>query len=242
MRIKLWIVGMVFCFVGSSVFAAESASREENVGVGAGVVVGAVIAGPPGAIIGGAIGATLGDVFGKRRQEVVTLSADLDGSQRRVGELERSVVVLNRDIDSLTGDLEQLQTVARPELLALLQAGIEMELLFRTDEHVLNGATSERLDVLASSIAAMTDVNIKLDGYADERGDAAYNQGLSVRRVEHVRDLLRASGVPAHRIQINAHGESRATDSNVDSYALERKVSLMLFIDESLSFAANPAE
>ena len=240
MRIKSWIVGIVVCFVGSSVFAAESASREENVGVGAGVVVGAVIGGPPGAIIGGAIGAKLGDVFGKRKKEVARLGSELDGSQRRVGELERSVVVLNRDVDSLGGDLEQLRTVSRPELLALMQAGIEMELLFRTDEHVLSGATSERLDVLAASIAAMPDVNIKLDGYADERGDAAYNQGLSVRRVEHVRDLLRASGVPANRIQINAHGESPATDSTVDSYAFERKVSLVLFIDESPSFAANP--
>jgi len=242
MRIKSWILGVVFCLVGSSVFAADRASGEENVGVGAGIVVGAAIAGPPGAILGGAIGAKLGDVFGKRKQEVARLDAELDGSQQRVGELEHTVVVLNRDIDSLGADMDQLHAVARPELLALLQAGIEMELLFRTDEHVLSTTTSDRLDELATSIAAMADVNIKLDGYADERGDAAYNQGLSVLRVEHVRDLLRASGVPANRIQINAHGESPSADSSVDSYALERKVRLTLFIDASPSFAANPVQ
>jgi len=242
MRIKSWILGVIFCLVGSSVFAADRASREENVGVGAGVAVGAVIAGPPGAILGGAIGAKLGDIFGKRKQEIARLGTELEVSEQRVGELRQTVVVLNRDLDSLGAAMDQLNAVARPELLALLQAGIEMELLFRTDEHVLNTSTSNRLDELATSVAAMADVNIKLDGYADERGDAAYNQGLSVLRVEHVRDLLRASGVPANRIQINAHGESPSADSSVDSYALERKVSLTLFIDESPSFAANPVQ
>ena len=242
MRIQSGIFGIIACFAVSSAFAADSASREENVGVGSGVVIGAVVGGPVGAILGGAIGAKLGDVFARRKEQVVALSGDLDGSRARVRELQQNVVALNGDVDALGGDLERMRSVARPELLSLLQAGIEMDLLFRTDEHVLVESTDQRLNDLAASLAAMPDVFVKLDGYADERGDANYNHDLSIRRVEHVRDVLIANGVPENRIQLDAHGETPSTDSNVDSYALERKVSLILFIDESPSFAANPVQ
>lgn len=242
MRIQSGIFGIIACFAVSSALAAESASREENVGVGSGVVIGAAVGGPVGAILGGAIGAKLGEVFARRKEQVVELSGDLEGSRARVRELQQNVVALNGDIDSLGGDLERMRNVARPELLSLLQAGIEMDLLFKTDEHVLVESTKRRLNALAVSLAAMPDVIIKLDGYADERGDANYNQDLSIRRVEHVRDVLMVNGVPESRIQVDAHGETPSTDGNVDSYALERKVSLVLFIDDSPSFAANPVQ
>lgn len=242
MRIHTGVFGVIACFAVGSAFAAEPASREEHVGISSGLVVGAVVGGPVGAILGGAVGAKLGDVFGRRKQQVITLSDDLEGSRARVRELQQSVVALNGDIDSLGGDLERMRSVARPELLSLLQAGIEMDLLFKTDEYVLIESTDKRLNELAASLAAMPDVFVKLDGYADERGDANYNQDLSTRRVEHVRDVLIDNGVPEGRIQMDAHGEIPSADGNVDSYALERKVSLVLFIDESPSFAANPLQ
>lgn len=242
MRIQSGIFGIIACFAVSSAFAAESASREEHVGVGSGVVIGAVVGGPVGAILGGAIGAKLGEVFARRKEQVVELAGDLEGSRTRVRQLQQNIVALNGDIDSLGSDLEHMRNVARPELLSLLQAGIEMDLLFKTDEHVLVESTNQRLNALAASLATMPDVIIKLDGYADERGDANYNQDLSIRRVEHVRDVLIVNGVPENRIQLDAHGETPSIDSNVDSYALERKVSLILFIDDSPSFAANPVQ
>ena len=240
MHIQSGIFGIIACFAVSSAFAAASASREENVGVGSGVVIGAIVAGPVGAILGGAIGAKLGDVFARRKDQVFTLSNDLDGSRARVREMQQSIVALNGNIDFLGSDLERMRSVARPELLSLLQAGIEMELLFKTDKYVLVEFTERRLNDLAASLAAMPDVFIKLDGYADERGDADYNHDLSIRRVEHVRDVLIINGVPENRIQLDAHGETPSADGTVDSYALERKVSLVLFIDNSPSFAANP--
>jgi len=136
--------------------------------------------------------------------------------------------------------VQRMQDEARPELLSLLEAGIEMDLLFRTDEHVLAASTGSRLKQLASSLATMPDVFVRLDGFADERGDAAYNQKLSVRRAEHVRNVLIDNGVPATRISVMAHGESPAADANTDSFAFERKVSLTLYIDDSVSFASNP--
>ena len=229
---KVILAGLITTLAAAPAFA-ESSSREEGIGVGVGAVVGAVAGGPVGFIIGAAVGAKLGDEFFERNTEIDELTASLQGSQDQVSKLEHDIVALG-------GDLERMQRKSRPELLALLQAGIEMDLLFRTDEHTLADTTGSRLQQLAQSLAAMPDVYVRLDGFADERGDAEYNRKLSVRRAEHVMHVLLANGVPADRITVNAHGESPAADDNIDSLAFERKVSLTLYVDNAQSFAANP--
>jgi outer membrane protein OmpA-like peptidoglycan-associated protein len=140
----------------------------------------------------------------------------------------------------MDSEIERLQNLARPELISLMQAGIAMDLLFRTDESSLANSTSDRLSQLATTLASMRDIHIQLDGFADERGAADYNQALSERRVKFVRDQFVNAGVSPDRIGISAHGESAAQDETADSYALERRVSVKLFIAESPSLAANP--
>jgi outer membrane protein OmpA-like peptidoglycan-associated protein len=232
MRNKIILTGLIAILAAAPAFA-ESASKEESIGVSAGAVIGVIAGGPVGLVVGAALGAKLGEEFSQRGTEIDQLSASLQGSQSRVNELERDVVALG-------GDLQRMQEESRPELLSLLQAGIEMDLLFRTDEDVLSATTGSRLQQLAASLASMPDVFVRLDGFADERGNSAYNQKLSARRAEHVMHVLLANGVPAARISIRAHGESPAADNNVDSFAFERKVSLTLYIEDSPSFAANP--
>jgi len=232
MRNKIILAGLIALMTAAPAFA-EGGSKEEGIGVSLGATIGAFAGGPAGFIVGAALGAKLGDQMHQRDEEVDSLSASLQGSQNRVNELEG-------DVDTLAENLQRLQEESRPELLSLLQAGIEMDLLFRTDEHVLADTTGSRLQELAASLATMPDVFVQLDGFADERGDAAYNQMLSDRRAAHVKDVLVANGIPAERISVKAHGESPAADDNVDSFAFERKVSLMLYIENSPSFASNP--
>jgi outer membrane protein OmpA-like peptidoglycan-associated protein len=213
--------------------AAQKASKEETVGVGSGAVVGAIAGGPVGFILGAAIGAKIGDSIHKKNQRIEMLRESVVSSSNTVNRLES-------DVDSLNSEIDRLQNVARPELVSLLQAGIAIDLLFRTDEFVLADTTGDRLAQLAGTLAGMSDIHIRLDGFADERGDDAYNQQLSERRVQFIRDQFVAAGVHPDRIDVNAHGESAAQDETLDSYALERRVSVTLFIDNTPSVAANP--
>ena len=136
------------------------------------------------------------------------------GAHRRtagcVASSDNTVVKLENDVDELSSEIDRLQNVARPELVSLLQAGIDMDLLFRTDEAVLADMTGDRLAQLAGMLAGMTDIHIQLDGFADERGDADYNLVLSERRVQFIRDQLVAAGIHPNRINMSAHGESAA--------------------------------
>ena len=213
--------------------AATKTSKEESIGVGSGALIGAVVGGPVGLVFGAAIGARIGDNVHQKNERI----EDLQGSVASSG---NTVTRLENDIDALSGEIERLQNVARPELIGLLQAGIAMDLLFRTDEAVLADTTGDRLAQLAGTLASMSDIHIQLDGFADERGDSDYNLGLSERRVQFIHDQLVAAGVHPDRINVSAHGESAAQDETLDSYALERRVSVKLFIDNTLSLAANP--
>lgn len=212
---------------------AGNASREENIGVSSGALVGAIVGGPAGFIAGAAFGAKLGDTLHQKNESIDTMSAALEAAR----EDTRS---LNSDYDSVSAELRRLQQVSRPELVSLLQAGIAMDLLFRTDEYVLADTTGERLATLAATLASMTDVRVRLDGFADERGAADYNYKLSEQRVDFVREQLIAAGVHPSRIAAAAHGEVAAQDASADSYALERRVSLTLFIDNAESVAHLP--
>ncbi len=220
-------------FGSTPAMAANKASREETIGVGSGAVIGAAAGGPVGFIIGAAIGAKIGDTMHKKNDRIGNLETSLDDSRVAVATLEN-------DIDTLGTEIEQLRDIARPELLDLMQAGIAMDLLFRTDEAALADSTGDRLAQLATTLAGMTDIRIQLDGFADERGDEAYNLALSAKRVEFVREQFIAAGVHPDRINVAAHGESVAQDDSTDSYALERRVSVTLFIEDTPSLAANP--
>lgn len=220
--------------------AHAGASKQENIGVGSGAIIGAAAGGPVGLIIGAAIGASIGDNIHQKTSEIESLSVSLEQSRGEVESLERDVSDLDADIDALSADLEHMQRMARPEVVSLLQAGIAMDLLFRTDESVLADTTGIRLHELATTLATMPDIRVQLDGFADERGDEGYNQQLSQQRVEFVRDQLIAAGIQPSRISVAAHGESPAQDESIDSYALERRVSLTLFVDTTPAVAANP--
>ncbi len=229
MRNLIWTITALGVLATAPAANAASASKEETIGVSTGGVIGAIAGGPVGFMLGAAIGAKIGETLHQKGAEIDTLNASIDGLNISLNESQNTV-----------SELEYNLNASRPELVSLLQAGIAMDLLFRTDEHVLADTTGSRLAELATTLAAMSDVQVKLDGFADERGAADYNQLLSEKRVEFVRQQLLAAGVDSSRISFAAHGEAPAQDESVDSFALERRVSLTLFIDKQVSFASNP--
>lgn len=226
------IAALALVFTTAPAHAARS-SKEEAIGIGSGAVIGAAAGGPVGFFIGAALGAKLGDTWHGKNTELAELQTSLASSRGSITRLEI-------DIDTLSAELERLRDVARPELVNLMQAGIAMDLLFRTDETVLADDLDSRLMRLAGTLASMPEIRIQLDGFADERGDEKYNFGLSEKRVDFVRTRLVTAGVAPERIAASAHGESTAADDSIDSLALERRVSVRLFIDDAPAVASNP--
>ena len=67
-------------------------------------------------------------------------------------------------------------------------------------------------------------------GHTDSTGDAKYNQGLSLRRAEAVRDYLVKTGAPAEKLRVVGRGESEPTASNAtpEGQAENRRVEVVV--------------
>jgi len=86
------------------------------------------------------------------------------------------------------------------------------------------------LDEAASQLAGHPSGNVTVGGYTDSVGTDAYNQGLSERRANSVKDYLVGKGVDASRLSTVGYGETNPIASNdtADGRALNRRVELNL--------------
>lgn len=76
----------------------------------------------------------------------------------------------------------------------------------------------DELAALAAAFAKYLDYNpdarLSVSAFADERGSQGYNQSLSERRAQSVKDYLIAQGVPADKIDSVAHGKDQPLDES----------------------------
>jgi OOP family OmpA-OmpF porin len=80
--------------------------------------------------------------------------------------------------------------------------------LFAFDSAELR-APQPKLDEIASALAANTTVNdVVITGYTDRLGSNSYNQALSERRANAVKNYLSAKGVSANRLNAQGKGEA----------------------------------
>ncbi|MDH3768726.1 MAG: OmpA family protein, partial [Gammaproteobacteria bacterium] len=167
-----------------------------------------------------------------RSAKVPGLEKDLRSTRTELGESENRVARLNRSLFETRGELDKLGAEMAGLLLERAAFdGLQMEVLYQTGDSELDHSATKRLNRLGDLLTKLPDMTVRLDGYADPRGDESYNDGLSRQRAESVRDVLIAAGVERDRIAVHAHGESGSvsTDADLDAYALDRKVRVRLF-------------
>lgn len=90
------------------------------------------------------------------------------------------------------------------------------DVLFDTDKAEIRAAARPTLDKLAELIKSDTSAKVAVEGHTDSQGDDAYNQRLSERRAQAVRDYLKdVRQVPADRMTVKGLGESRPVAQNM---------------------------
>ncbi len=214
----------------TSASAAEEGRNAQNIGVGSGAVIGAIAGGPVGLIVGAAIGGHYADNV-HRSGKVPGLEGELRGARGELSESEARAARLNRSLFETRSEMQKLGEEMSGLLLERAAfEGLQMEVMYPTGDSELSADASARIARLAELLTRLPDLTVRLDGYADPRGDAVYNEGLSRSRAESVRDALIAAGVSAERITLQAHGEagSVSTEGDLDAYAFERKVRVRL--------------
>ena len=90
----------------------------------------------------------------------------------------------------------------------------QAETLFDFDKAVIKPAGKAALDGLVAELSKVNVETIIAVGHTDAIGTDAYNQSLSLRRVEAVKAYLVSKGVPTGQIKTEGRGESQPVASN----------------------------
>ncbi len=94
-----------------------------------------------------------------------------------------------------------------------LASGVPDRVFFATNESVLTTKSRETLRKQAAWLRKNSNINIVIEGHADERGTREYNLALGERRANAAKDYLMTYGISADRISVISYGKERPVDS-----------------------------
>ena len=117
------------------------------------------------------------------------------------------------DLDAAMNDGQQ---EAAPEPEPDPMEPEQVMVFFGFDEATINVSQQAKVREAVRLATQMEDASFSVTGHADTTGSAEYNQALSLRRAENVRDALVARGVEADAISIAARGESQPANQTGD--------------------------
>ena len=100
-----------------------------------------------------------------------------------------------------------------------LAPGVPDRVFFATNESILTTASRETLRKQAEYLRKNSNMNIVLEGHADERGTREYNLALGERRANAAKDYLMTYGISASRISVISYGKERPVDSGSNTLA-----------------------
>lgn len=102
--------------------------------------------------------------------------------------------------------------------------------LFASDKSALLPAAQDRLNQVSEALMATKERKLTVEGFTDSQGAAAYNQELSQRRADAVREYIISRGYPADLVVARGIGEDRpvANNANAEGRANNRRVEIVV--------------
>ena len=126
---------------------------------------------------------------------------------RAEAEADRVRKKAEAEVNRLEAALGQIAETRRTALGLVMNLGSD-HLKFEFDKADLRPEDRELLSRIAGIILTSHDYTISVNGHTDDVGSAAYNQKLSERRAEAVRDYFVKSGLPAEILTVTGHGKA----------------------------------
>ena len=106
-----------------------------------------------------------------------------------------------------------------------LELNVGDRVLFATDSSELDAQAQETLRRQAEWLLRYTDIFVRIEGHADERGTREYNLALGQRRANRTREYLISLGIDANRLSTISYGKERplALCSNENCWRQNRR-------------------
>lgn len=177
-------------------------------GAAAGALAGQLIGrDTKGTLIGAAVGAAVGGLAGAG-----------------IGNyMDKQEAQLNQAL----GQSQAAQVSREGNLLAITLKG---DVTFDTNSAAVRPGLYNEIDRIAQVMVQYPETQILVQGHTDSMGDAAYNQTLSERRAEAVKNLLIQRGVSPYRVTSMGYGETMpvATNATPEGRQMNRRVEIRI--------------
>ncbi len=121
-------------------------------------------------------------------------------------------------------DNDGCETFRKPTAASVKSAKQQLNVLFPHDSSIIPVIFVGQLKEMANFLKTYPETSIELQGYASMVGDAKYNQWLSERRADSVKNQLLSQGIDDKRVKITGYGKAKAVSEKLVDQALDRKV------------------
>ena len=129
--------------------------------------------------------------------------------------------------------LTQLNSVMKTQDTAAGRVMTMPDVLFDLTQATLRPGAQLKLAKTAGILLAYPDLAIRVNGYTDSTGTAAYNQTLSLQRASAVQDFLESQGVNAAAIASQGFGEADPAASNATAGGRQQNRRVVLVVNGS---------
>jgi outer membrane protein OmpA-like peptidoglycan-associated protein len=122
---------------------------------------------------------------------------------------------------------------AQAQVVAAKQWSSFRDFQFDFDMSAIRSNETSHVSDIAAYMKQNPTARVGIDGHTDPRGTDAFNQGLSERRVNAIRDALVTAGVSDNKIHTGAFGESqlKCNESTEACWQLDRRVEVLIGTD-----------
>ena len=94
-----------------------------------------------------------------------------------------------------------------------LATGVKDRVFFATNKSSLTSLSRETLRKQATYLRKNKNLNVVVEGHADERGTREYNLALGERRANAVKDYLMTYGISGKRISVISYGKEKPVNT-----------------------------
>ena len=134
--------------------------------------------------------------------------AELDRAAREKAQAEAEKVELRAQLLQQFNSILATRDSARGLIVNM------SDVLFDTGKYALRPAAREKLAKVAGVISGHAGLKLEVEGHTDSVGSDEYNQTLSEKRGEAVREYLTAQGIAPESVTSRGFGETQPTGSN----------------------------
>jgi outer membrane protein OmpA-like peptidoglycan-associated protein len=148
--------------------------------------------------------------------EAAARAALPNATVREIHATVRDIVGLGREMEARVQDLERaLKDLGARETDLEIRIQLPADVLFDFDKANIRRDAEEALGKVLVVLRAHGRAPIEIEGHTDGKGKAAYNQKLSERRAQSVKDwLVKNGGIAAARMKVRGYGMTKPIAPN----------------------------